>query len=203
MNFFSKTLRQFLLLTAALIFTPIALACSDCEDKVCVGPVCACIPNVGRCPPVIVEPERFSFCNITNDGGLGAKPSCTNCSSIFSGDAGKTDCLARHLGGYVQSGQCVPSECRALNATPYEKLPVMKSQSKVSKLAPYLTNAASVQILELKIPDAKIAKAIASIQKLDGTKYKCTYDLTYSASKSKDHKGIQFNVTKEQCASAQ
>ena len=93
-----------------------ALACSDCDDEVCVGPfhtLCGCVRNIGRCR-IIPPPERFAFCNIT-DGVPGDKPSCTNCSSNFSGDAGKADCLVRHQGNYVQSGECVSSECRTIN----------------------------------------------------------------------------------------
>lgn len=193
------------LMVVLLSFSTTAFACGDCEDQVCVPLVgCACVYNAGRCAPIVIpKPERFPFCNITNDNP-GGKPSCTNCSSNFSGDAGKTDCLARHQGNYAQSGACVPGECRnnlglvsAANVGPFVGFKKIQGNNSV---APEMAHASKVQILELTTSDGAAAKASAAITKSDGTQLRCSYDLTYQPSKSKAHTGIQFVTKTEACA---
>jgi hypothetical protein len=102
----------FLFVCAFFALPTLAIACSDCEDKVCVGPVCGCVVNIGRCPARIEPGNSHSYCII------GSKPtdaqgrsSCTNCKSQLSGDAGKSDCLIRLQGDHVNDGDCAAQAC--------------------------------------------------------------------------------------------
>ena len=183
-----------------------AYACPDCDDEVCIAGICGCFPNVGRCPPKLAEPERFPFCNITNDTNPGANPSCTNCSSVFSGDAGKADCAVRHQGNYVKSGACVASECGTVQFNAAASLFSASPKTFASKKspAPELMRASKVQIEELTTADgeAKAAKATALLTSSDGTQLRCSYEMSYQPSKSKTHKGIQFIPKSETCSKA-
>jgi hypothetical protein len=90
------------------------LACSDCEDKVClpsalgVPPICACNYNASRCPPTTPDHD---YCIIGSKESIGGKSSCQNCSSKLDGDAGKADCLVRLQGDHVNFGSCPANDC--------------------------------------------------------------------------------------------
>jgi hypothetical protein len=197
-----KKFLQYTFFAFVVLFATIpkfAYACSDCEDEVCAGPLCGCIPNIGRCPPPIPQPTRFDYCNITNDVP-NDKPSCVRCSSILSGDAGKADCLARHQGGYVQFGECKPSDCRTVG--------LVNQKSKGYK--PYLTeNMKNNPAPELSRSERAVTKSLRTEKSpvtatmeltfSDGKKSECEYVLNYAASKGKKNKRIQFSPQSETC----
>lgn len=187
-------------LMALMLALPLsALACSDCEDEVCVLGVCACVPNVGRCPPVIPPPERFSFCNITEDSP-GQLAYCKNCSSNLSGDLGKADCLARHQGGYVKSGECQPGDCRTIASVAPAILfgggaKVAKTTTaQVGSAMPNLRKATKMTITSLTA-DGKTAKASANIVTVDGKELACSYAMAYESTKT----GLKFTPKTESC----
>lgn len=188
-------------LIALMLALPIsALACSDCEDEVCVVGVCACIPNVGRCPPPpIPSLERFSFCNITEDSP-GQQAYCKNCSSHLSGDLGKADCLARHQGGYVKSGECQPGDCRTIASVSPAIIfgggtkVATTTAAQASSVMPNLRKATKMTITSLT-SEGKTAKASANILTVDGMQLTCSYAMTYASTKT----GLRFTPKTETC----
>lgn len=194
------------LLLIALLALPLpAFACSDCEDEVCLGPpgfrACACVPNVGRCPIPIPPPQRFAFCNITENGKPGENASCKNCSSILSGDAGKADCLARHGGHYVKENECTPQQCRTIASVAPQVLfasgtaTVGKSQAAAKSGTPILLKATKMEITKLT-SEGKTVKASANVTTTDGEELACSYEMAYEASKT----GVKLNPKSESCA---
>lgn len=194
----------FALLAGMSLISQSAFACSDCEDEVCVLGVCACVPNVGRCPPR-VEPTRHEFCNITTNNPVGdGKPSCKNCSSLMDGDAGKADCLARHQGNYVQFGACNPADCGRLESIFSNKeaqglFGASKEQIKSNKNAPLMLSAEAFVIESLK-QKAKPVTAVALLKNKDGKKFRCKYVMDTRRS-SEGGKKVQYIPKSEQCKS--
>lgn len=90
-----------------------AYACADdeydCSIKTGIGSIGMCCKKGP--PPVTVQ--RYDFCNI-GPSIYPEKPSCQNCASVFSGDGGKADCLVRHQGDHVNSGNCKPEDCSTI-----------------------------------------------------------------------------------------
>ena len=192
-----------LILSGVYFFPQISFACGDCEDEWCVVG-CICVPNAGRCPPKLSDPPRHDFCNITNDSHIvGGKPSCQNCSSLLDGDAGKTDCLARQQGNYVQFGKCNPSECSriasvlVLTTKQYGAFKASSEQMKANKLTPKLLKAQSVTVESLT-SDTKPAKAVALLTDIKGKVARCKYTLDVRSSLD-DNTKVQYLPKTEQC----
>lgn len=193
---------MFLTISATIFTSYPAFACPDCDDEWCATPwTCICVPNVGRCPPP--PPARYEYCNITNNNPTGdGKPSCTNCSSLLSGDAGKADCLARHQGNYVQDGACKVSDCGHMDAMWKMK----KQDSLWGATAEQLQKASSIpkllqaNIIQVKDTGEKSKNKRATVSLIDksGTKVECTYSV--KTIKSKLYKGkMAYVPTDEKC----
>jgi hypothetical protein len=131
-------LAQFAITFALLISSGSSRACDPNENCTFRGPDYPCptwAEPLRMCASYYDSPEcivrrsacqRFDFCNVGSGGGAGGmKPSCTNCSSNFSGDVGKADCLLRHQGDHVDFGKCNPAECSTINVPPSGPLPTM------------------------------------------------------------------------------
>lgn len=189
-------------LSILLLALPIsALACPDCQDEICVFTACICVPNVGRCPPPPPPlPERFAFCNIT-ENMPGQQARCTNCSSNLSGDLGKADCLARHLGHYVKSGECTAVDCSTIasvsppilfrSGTTTTGIEIAKTKSGI----PNLLKATKMEITKLT-SEGKTVKAFANVVTIDGRELACSYEMSYKSSKN----GLKFTPRSESCA---
>jgi hypothetical protein len=81
---------------------------------------------------------RSEYCNIGSPppGSIDTRTTCTNCSSLLSGDAGKVDCLVRHQGDHVNFGACKPEECSNIASSTSQPIEVTlnKPQNNYSRI---------------------------------------------------------------------
>ena len=155
------------LVSASALMCQGVFACPSCQYEVCIG-ACFCVPNSGGCLPPPPQLERFQFCNVTpNPPG---KPSCNECSSIFSGDVGKADCLVRHQGDHVDSGSCMPAACGAVtNLAMVIRNPFLATLANgpLDKNAPKMHQARDVVIEKLDTTTRPVS-ALALLTQKDG-----------------------------------
>jgi hypothetical protein len=101
-----------IIIASGLLFSTQAFSCSECEDEVNLGLGKVCVYNVNRCPP---KQPRTDYCIVgTGQTPVNDKPQCTNCSSLLSGEAGKSDCFIRNPGEYTNYGRCQAGDCSSI-----------------------------------------------------------------------------------------